>query len=212
MDIFEFVKKQSPVTSDQIADFLTVNRATIRSDLAILVMIGYLDAKPKVGYFPGTSIRSPKMELSTLENMKVRDVQGVPIVISMNATVQDAVILFFLENVESLIVTDQRGSLAGMVSRKDLLKVTLGNQSAPTMPVSLVMTRQPKIVTVSPEESVLSAAKKLMQHEVGVLPVVHITTGADGLEIIEPVGGVSKTTMTQVLLNLVTETVAKDDM
>jgi len=200
------------VTSDQIADFLKVNRATIRSDLAVLVMIGYLEAKPKVGYFPGAGLRSPIMGLSRLENMKVRDVQGVPIVISMNATVQDAVILFFLENVESLIVTDQRGSLAGMVSRKDLLKVTLGNQSAPTMPVSLVMTRQPKIVTVGPDESVLSAAKKLMQHEVGVLPVVHIKLGEDGLEIIEPVGGVSKTTMTQVLLNLATETVAKDDL
>ncbi|URN96420.1 MAG: CBS domain-containing protein [Candidatus Pristimantibacillus lignocellulolyticus] len=200
------------MTSDQIADFLKVNRATIRSDLAVLVMIGYLEAKPKVGYFPGAGLRSPIIGLSRLENIKVRDVQGVPIVISMNATVQDAVILFFLENVESLIVTDQRGSLAGMVSRKDLLKVTLGNQSAPTMPVSLVMTRQPKIVTVGPDESVLSAAKKLMQHEVGVLPVVHIKSGEDGLEIIEPVGGVSKTTMTQVLLNLATETVAKDDM
>lgn len=210
MEIFEFVKKQSPVTSDQIADFLKVNRATIRSDLAVLVMLGFLVAKPKVGYFPGGDM--PLMGLSRLQNMKVKDVQGIPIVIAMNATVQDAVISLFLEDVESLIVTDQRGSLAGMVSRKDLLKVTLGNQSAPSMPVSLVMTRQPKIVTVSPDSSVLSAAKKLINNEVDVIPVVITTkSNIDGLDITEPVGRVTKTTMTQILLNLATEPTTKGD-
>lgn len=212
MDIFEFVKQRSPVTSDQIADHLNVNRATIRSDLAVLVMIGYLEAKPKVGYFPGEIIRRPTMELTRLEQLKVKEVQSVPIVISMNATVQDAVISLFLENVEGLIVTDQHGSLVGMVSRKDLLKVTLGNQSAPQMPVSLVMTRQPKIVTVTPDESVLSAAKKLLTHEVGVLPVVQTTYDANGLEICEPVGRITKTTMTQVLFNLASEPVEKDGL
>lgn len=130
--------------------------------------------------------------------------------ISMNATVQDAVISLFLENVGSLIVTDQRGALAGMVSRKDLLKVTLGNQSAPTMPVSLVMTRQPKIVTVEPDDSVLTAAKKLMSNEIGMLPVVRVTVDEEGVEYLEPIGRVTKTTMTEILLSLATEPFAKD--
>lgn len=209
IDIVTFVQNQSPVTSDQIADFLNVNRATLRSDLAVLVMLGYLDAKPKVGYFPGKVQNTPTWT-SRLDNMKVSDVQGVPIVISINATVQDAVISLFLENVGSLIVTDQRGAIAGMVSRKDLLKVTLGNQSAPTMPVSLVMTRQPKIVTVEPEESVLSAAKKLLHNEIGMLPVVRKTVDQDGVELLEPIGRITKTTMTEILLSLAAEPFAKD--
>ncbi|MEK4251032.1 helix-turn-helix transcriptional regulator [Paenibacillus sp. FSL W7-1287] len=209
IDIIEFVQNQSPVTSDQIAEYLNVNRATLRSDLAVLVMLGYLDAKPKVGYFPGKAKNESNWS-SRLEDMKVRDVQGVPFVISMNATVQDAVISLFLENVGSLIVTDQRGALAGMVSRKDLLKVTLGNQSAPTMPVSLVMTRQPKIVTVEPDDSVLTAAKKLMSNEIGMLPVVRVTVDEEGVEYLEPIGRVTKTTMTEILLSLATEPFAKD--
>lgn len=209
IDIIEFVQNQSPVTSDQIAEYLNVNRATLRSDLAVLVMLGYLDAKPKVGYFPGKAQNGSTWS-SRLEDMKVRDVQGVPFVISLNATVQDAVISLFLENVGSLIVTDQRGALAGMVSRKDLLKVTLGNQSAPTMPVSLVMTRQPKIVTVQPDDSVLTAAKKLMSNEIGMLPVVRATMDEDGSEYLEPIGRVTKTTMTEILLSLATEPFAKD--
>lgn len=209
IDILEFVQTQSPVTSDQIAEFLNVNRATLRSDLAVLVMLGYLDAKPKVGYFPGKA-QNLSAWSSRLDTMKVSDVQGVPFVISMNATVQDAVISLFLENVGSLIVTDQRGALAGMVSRKDLLKVTLGNQSAPTMPVSLVMTRQPKIVTVEPDDSVLSAAKKLLTHEIGMLPVVRKAIDEDGTPFLEPIGRVTKTTMTEVLLSLAAEPFAKD--
>lgn len=209
IDILEFVQTQSPVTSDQIAEFLNVNRATLRSDLAVLVMLGYLDAKPKVGYFPGNA-QNLSAWSSRLDTMKVSDVQGVPFVISMNATVQDAVISLFLENVGSLIVTDQRGALAGMVSRKDLLKVTLGNQSAPTMPVSLVMTRQPKIVTVEPDDSVLSAAKKLLTHEIGMLPVVRKAIDEDGTPFLEPIGRVTKTTMTEVLLSLAAEPFAKD--
>jgi CBS domain-containing protein len=209
IDILEFVQNQSPVTSDQIAEFLNVNRATLRSDLAVLVMLGYLDAKPKVGYFPGKA-QSLTVWSSRLDNMKVSDVQGVPFVISINATVQDAVISLFLENVGSLIVTDQRGALAGMVSRKDLLKVTLGNQTAPTMPISLVMTRQPKIVTVEPDDSVLSAAKKLLTHEIGMLPVVRKIVGEDGSQFLEPIGRVTKTTMTEVLLSLAAEPFTKD--
>lgn len=208
-DILEFVQNQSPVTSDQIAEFLNVNRATLRSDLAVLVMLGYLDAKPKVGYFPG-KMQNISAWSSRLETMKVKDVQGVPIVISMNATVQDAVISLFLENVGSLIVTDQRGALAGMVSRKDLLKVTLGNQTAPTMPVSLVMTRQPKIVTIGADESVLAAAKKLLHNEIGMLPVVRTTIDESGTEFLEPIGRITKTTMTEILLSLAAEPLAKD--
>ncbi|WP_346768736.1 helix-turn-helix transcriptional regulator [Paenibacillus sp. HB172176] len=200
--MIEIVKAQFPITSDQIAELLKVNRATLRSDLSILVMLGFLDAKPKVGYFPGNQTPSQSNPFSKLDSLKVKDVQSVPIALSISATVQEAVVELFLENVGSLFVTDQRGALAGMVSRKDLLKVTLGNQSAGSMPIALVMTRTPHLVTISPEESVLAAASKLIASEVGALPVVKTVKDEHGADMLEPVGRISKTTMTEILLKL----------
>ena len=49
--IIEIVKESGPITGEQIADNLNLSRATLRPDLAILTMAGYLDARPRVGYF-----------------------------------------------------------------------------------------------------------------------------------------------------------------
>ena len=49
--IIEIVKKNQPITSEAIANKLSLTRATLRPDLAILTMAGILDARPKVGYF-----------------------------------------------------------------------------------------------------------------------------------------------------------------
>ena len=49
--IIKLVKENEPITSEQIASNLSVTRAALRPDLAILTMTGILDAKkPKVGY------------------------------------------------------------------------------------------------------------------------------------------------------------------
>ena len=58
--IAEIVRQDGPITGEHIAERLNVTRAALRSDLAILVMGGILDARPKVGYFyrlPSTTIR-----------------------------------------------------------------------------------------------------------------------------------------------------------
>jgi DeoR family transcriptional regulator, catabolite repression regulator len=196
-EILALVRKLAPITGEQIAEQLGLSRPTIRSDLAVLVMLGVLDAKPKVGYFPGTA-SAPQGELQRmLQNWKVRDIVGLPVNIRGTATVQDAVVTMFLENVGSLIVTDEEGFLQGIVSRKDLIKVTLGNPNSPVMPVSLVMTRKSNLVTVSPDDSVLDAAQKMIRHEVESLPVVRPAAGRDELEVI---GRISNTSMTKVLV------------
>lgn len=202
LDIVQYVKQNAPITGEQIAEWLGLSRPTIRSDLALLVMLGYLDAKPKVGYFLGKAADQQRRETSLLFELKVKDVQSLPVIIKENATVQDAVVTLFLENVGSLIVTGQDGQLAGMVSRKDLLKVTLGNAGAPQMPVSLVMTRQPNIATVGPEETVLDAARKMIQHEVDTLPVIDADPDHPGTGRQAVVGRMTKTTLTKVLLSL----------
>lgn len=49
--IIEIVKESGPITGEKIADRLNLTRATLRPDLAILTMAGFLDARPRVGYF-----------------------------------------------------------------------------------------------------------------------------------------------------------------
>ena len=49
--ILQIVKDQGPITGEHIAEQLQLTRATLRPDLAILTMAGFLDARPRVGYF-----------------------------------------------------------------------------------------------------------------------------------------------------------------
>lgn len=192
------MRVHEPITGEQLAESLGVAKPTLRSDLAILVMIGMIGAKPKVGYFLGSSISASGENLKHLRTLKIKDVLGVPIIIRETTTVQDAVVTLFLENVGSLIVTNPQGELTGVVSRKDLLKIALGNQQAPQMPVSLVMTREPNIITMRPDDTVIDAAEKMIQHQIDTLPI--LDEGANGQ--MEIVGRVTKTTMTRVLVEL----------
>ncbi len=163
-------------------------------------MLGYIDAKPKVGYFLGKVMTSDGQLNERLRQLKVKDVMNRPVVIQENATVNDAVIALFMENTGFLTVTDESGVLSGMVSLKDLLKVTLGNPSAATIPISMVMTRSTRIVTVSPDESALDAAKKMLDHQVGGMPVVETVNGDRNRY--EVVGRITKTNMTNILVEL----------
>ncbi|MNW54381.1 Transcriptional repressor CcpN [compost metagenome] len=184
---------------------LNLTRPTIRADLSLLVMLDYIDAKPKVGYFLGKRSTPEKGNNKTeLLHMKVGDVHSVPVIVRETTTIHDAVVSLFLENVGHLIVTDEEGRLAGIVSRKDLLKVTLGNAAASTMPVSFIMTRAPHVVTVSPENSVLEAARKIITHQVDSLPVVVPSpSGAEGEWNV--VGRISKTNIIKMLLDTIAE-------
>ncbi|GFR38376.1 hypothetical protein PRECH8_16720 [Insulibacter thermoxylanivorax] len=193
-EIMEIVKQHEPITGDQIAEMIGVSRPTIRSDLAVLVMLGMLDAKPKVGYFLGTQMTTAAETLKQLHEKRVKDVMSRPVIVKESTTIQDAVITMFLEDVGNLVVAGENGELAGVVSRKDLLKFTLGNAAAPQMPVSMVMTRQPKVVTVSPEDPVLDAAAKMIHHQVDSLPVIE-ESGAIA-------GSISTETTTRLLLEL----------
>ncbi|OCT12339.1 histidine kinase [Paenibacillus pectinilyticus] len=199
LEIIDLVGKHAPIAGERIAELLGISRPTIRSDLAVLVMLGHIDAKPKVGYFLGTAALDTHTPFKGIETRKVKDVMSIPVVLRETVTVSDAVVTLFLENVGSLMIVNMEGTLAGVVSRKDLLKVTLGHATATAMPVSLVMTRQPNIITVQPEDSVLDAARKMIHHEVDSLPVIKSIEGKEGLEV---VGRITKTTMTKLLLDV----------
>jgi len=202
LKILELVKKNTPITGEQIAETFGLSRPTLRSDLSLLVMLGYLNAKPKVGYYLGNSLQSDVLWAAKLKEMNVQEIMGAPHVISVTASVQDAVISLFTEDASSLIVVNEDGLLAGIVSQKDLLKICLGNSNNSSIPVSMVMTREPNVVIASPHESILDAARKLIHHQINCLPVIRKqevnVKGAPSLVI----GQVTITSMTHVLVEL----------
>lgn len=199
----KIVEEHHPISGELIAERLNSTRPVIRSDLAMLVMLNYLEAKPKVGYTLGSaSAQKKSADMERLLEMKVRDYQSAPVVIRETSNVGDAVVALFLEDVGTLFVTDDNGELTGVVSRKDLLRVTLGNASASAMPIGLVMTRQPNLHTVAPEDTLLAAASKMIHHEVDSLPVVNAGDGSEAPGKVEVVGRITKTTITKALLEL----------
>ena len=80
--IIQIVKDNGPITGENIAEQLSLTRATLRPDLAILTMAGFLDARPRVGYFftgkTGTELLTEK-----LKKFKVEEYQSVPIVVEI---------------------------------------------------------------------------------------------------------------------------------
>jgi len=202
MELLELVKKHAPVTGEQLAEFLNVSRPTLRSDLSLLVMLGMLDAKPKVGYFLGNTYQSNSGSLQRLHEMKLRDIQGISVNIPETLSVHDAVVTLFTENADTLLVINDKKHFVGIITPKDLLKITLGNPSAGNIPVSMVMTRYPNIVTLHPDDSVLDAIQKMAHHRVDCLPVIR----RDELTEHHPhvIGWVSHSNITRLLADIAT--------
>jgi len=198
--IVEIVKREGPITGRQIAEKLSLIRATLRPDLTLLTMAGILEARPRVGYY-FTGKTPTNLVVKAIQKIKVGDVKSVPVVIRENASVYDAVVQMFLEDVGTLFVVREGGYLEGVVSRKDLLKATIGGSDLQKMPISVIMTRMPNLITTTPDESVLLAAKKLTSREVDALPVVRAVDN-NGVEALEVVGRITKTTITRLFVEL----------
>lgn len=199
--ILEIVKKEGPITGEQIAERLSINKATLRSDMAILTMFGLLGARPRVGYFYlGRTLN--RIIAEKLHQIKVGEIKAIPVVISDQSYVYDAVVKMFIEDVGTLIVVKEKGLLEGVISRKDLLKTTLSSPDIQKLPVSVIMTRMPNIIMAEPEESVWLAAKKLIVHEIDALPVVRPVASANGKKGFEVIGRITKTSITRLLVEL----------
>lgn len=195
-EILEIVKVDGPITGEQIAERLHLARATIRPDLAILTMAGYLDARPRVGYY--YSGKKPVQSVAdSMIGMKVRDFQSIPIVVSENSSVYDAICQMFLEDVGTLFVVDEQSFLMGVLSRKDLLRTSIGNKELEKIPVHLTMTRMPNITYCEKNDTLLTVAKKMIEKQIDSLPVVEVQE--NGLTV---VGRITKTNITAAFLSL----------
>ena len=194
--ILEIVKGNGPITGENIAERLNLTRATLRPDLAILTMAGYLDARPRVGYFY-TGKTGVQLLTDNLQKLVVKDYQSIPVVVNENVSVYDAIVTMFLEDVGTLFVVDRDSLLVGVVSRKDLLRASIGKQELSTLPVNIIMTRMPNITICSREDLVIDVAKKLIDKQIDSIPVVKEVE--NGFEVI---GRVTKTNITKALVAL----------
>lgn len=190
--IVEIVQSHEPITSEKIANLLDVTRSTLRTDLSILTKTHVLEARPKVGYcYIGDQMSTQHIDhvLSTI----VENVMGRPVVIDEKISVYDAIVTMFLEDVGTIFVTT-KGELAGVISRKDFIKSAIGGGDLKSIPVGIIMTRMPNILVCAAHENILSAAKRLMDHEIDCMPVL------DKSEKI--IGRLSKTNVTDLFVDL----------
>lgn len=195
-EILDIVKGNGPITGEQIAERLSLTRSTLRPDLAILTMAGFLDARPRVGYFYSGKKTSQAIS-DNIAQMMVKDFQSIPVVVDESMTVYDAICHMFLEDVGSLFVVDKNLLLSGVLSRKDFLRTSIGNQDLNKIPVHMIMTRMPNITYCLKEDTLIEVAKKLMSRQIDSLPVVK--EGKGGLEVI---GRITKTNITRAFLSL----------
>ena len=199
--IIEIVKENQPITSENIASMLNVTRATLRSDLAILTMTGILDARPKLGYFY-TGVSQINLLGNDIKEKKVEDMMGMPVVVKKDVSLYDVIVEMFLSDVGSIFIIDDQENLCGVVSRKDLLKATIGGLDINKMPIGMVMTRTPNVVTVEREDSIVLAARKIIEHEIDSIPVVDTDKDNHTMKVI---GRISKTNITKLFLEIAGE-------
>ena len=195
--IAQIVREEGPVTGSAIAEHLEVTRSALRSDLSVLTMLGVLDARPNVGYYyVGLSKETQTAE--RLKSFLVSDVLSQAVVVNGDTSLYDTIVTIFTEDVGTILVCDD-SYLVGVVSRKDLLRASMGQTDSHAMPISMIMTPVSKVITVEPTDTLVEAAQKMIDYEVDCLPVI-VREDVENKKRLKVVGRVSKTTVTKVFL------------
>ncbi|MEW8987716.1 MAG: CBS domain-containing protein, partial [Bacillus sp. (in: firmicutes)] len=154
--------------------------------------------RPRVGYY----YKGPELDQLTdwFSNHYVHQYKANPIVIKKSVSVYDAIVQIFLMDVGTLYAVNQNGHLAGVISRKDLLRASIGNRNLQELPVNVIMTRMPNVITIKPEATLLEAARKMIDYHIDSLPVVQEIDA--GEHIFQVVGRVTKTTITRAFIEM----------
>lgn len=199
-EIVCLVKENAPITSEALAEKIGVTRAALRADLAVLTMIGTLDARPKVGYVY-TGKTSNGLVYSNINKIKVSEIMSKPVTVSEDTMVYDAIVYLFLNDVGTLFI-ENNGVLTGAVSRKDFLKISIGGTDIHRVPVGVIMTRMPNIICANKNDNAYDLAKKIIEHEIDSIPVVEIIEKSDGKDQMKIIGKVSKTNITKLFVKI----------
>lgn len=200
--IIKIVKEGQPVTSEALAEMLGVTRAALRADLAILTMLGILDARPKVGYVYVGKMKNGGSVDKLLLEVKVSEIMSKPVTVTEDTMVYDAIVYLFLNDVGTLFVQNNNGVLTGAVSRKDFLKIAIGGTDIHKVPVGVIMTRMPNIICAYRDDTAYSLAKKIIEHEIDSIPIVEKFEGEEEKDCYKIVGKISKTNITKLFVKL----------
>lgn len=160
-----------------------------------------MDARPRVGYYYSGKTGS-QLLTEKIKKIKVKDYQSVPVVVEQSASVYDAITTMFLEDVGTLFVVNDKGHLVGVLSRKDLLRASLGNRELTNIPVNIIMTRMPNITMCFKDDLVIEVARLLIERQIDGLPVVR--QEEEGYEVI---GRITKTNITKALVEIASDEV-----
>lgn len=200
-EIVRLVKNGQPVTSEALAEKLGVTRAALRADLAILTMIGMLDARPKVGYVYLGEVQNTRI-LENINKVLAGEIMSKPITVTEETTVYDAIVFLFLNDVGTLFI-ESNGVLVGAVSRKDFLKNAIGGTDIHKIPVGVIMTRMPNIICGYAEDSAYDLAKKIIEHEIDSIPIVEkLEVQNNEKSQFKIIGKISKTNITKLFVKL----------
>lgn len=191
LKIIDIVKENEPISSKDIADKLDLSRATLRTDLAVLTMVEILNAKPKVGYYYNDESHIVR-DIEKLFNLSIEKIMSMPVNVGEEVSVYDAIVKMFLEDVGTIFVIDDEKKLSGVISRKDLLKMSIGQTDLKNTPVSLAMTRRPKLITIKSDNTFFEAARKINDNKIDSLPVVD--------DEFKSIGRISKTNITKTIV------------
>ena len=170
--IVEIVKEHQPLSGEKISELLDISRATLRSDLSFLTLVGIFKATPKVGYTYSGSDLETLFFFDTFRK-EVAEIMTSPVLVSHDSFIQDAIITLFMYDADVLYVIDEHKLLFGILSRKDLLRASL-NTNIDSTPVAVCMTRMPHIKTCYKDMNILEAAAVLQDFAIDSLPVVDV--------------------------------------
>ncbi|QSY55021.1 helix-turn-helix transcriptional regulator [Staphylococcus simiae] len=198
--IIEIVKDQGPITGEHIAEKLNLTRATLRPDLAILTMSGFLEARPRVGYYYSGKSKD-KLFNDKLRQFEVKDYMSHPVVLKESTTVYDAICTIFLEDVSTLFIINDNSDFIGVCSRKDLLRASMIGSDIHQLPISINMTRMPNVTYLEESELLIYAADQMIEKEIDSIPIVR----RKGNNKFEVIGRISKTTITKLIVSLYKE-------
>ncbi|MFW6030439.1 MAG: helix-turn-helix transcriptional regulator [Halanaerobiales bacterium] len=191
LKIIDIVKNNEPISSKDIANKLDLSRATLRTDLSVLTMVEILKAKPKVGYEYNKDSHIVR-DIQKLFNLTIHKIMSMPVNVKEEISLYDGIVKMFLEDVGTIFVIDEEEKLSGVISRKDLLKMSIGNNDLKKTPVSLAMTRRPKLVTIKRDNTFFEAVRKIADNKIDSLPVVNNDFKA--------IGRISKTNITNSIV------------
>lgn len=167
--ILSILKEENSASLNFIENASKLTKEEILEDLKALSGLKLVREEDDRYYFHGAKYYSFFEQI--IKNYPVSNVMSMPVVMEDTSSIYDAVVNIFLNNIGTLYVS-KNGYLSGVISRKDIIRSTVGEIDPYITPINLIMTRMPNIIYAKEEDSIYSCVKKLVDYQIDSIPVV----------------------------------------